>query len=1370
MHAPNKCANDPCESIESLLASAIGQGPAGSTPHLLEEVSSRWIEGGVVLRDFLAINSLGERFTITVAEPFVRKFSLPVIAAHQTNIDGRREVFGIAGDTTLDYGLVLALRGHRVFGIDLRWTGDRAVGDQWAFSDFQKTYPDWSVIGADCRDFQDLIFLIREEFGERSPINWIGHSHGGVNGYVLAALEPAGTFLRVVCNAAYVGFPTDADISLQALAYFRKPFSEHVWRHLDSLISLACKKSHVRLNCYRSDKIIPVPIPSISKNGEESNIEKLDIAIYDGSHEFSDQAKESSAQFLEGAFLPPQELIDFDDARIISRETNDHSGSVLSVSSAPIETLPQAKRENYFEFEEVWADLPEPYQVQTRETLKAWIPSDVETVLDAGCGNGHITNFLPPHLRVTGLDLSETALRNVRVPHIQGSVTALPFPDKSYDLVYCFDVIEHLSEQDFVRALHELQRVAKKYVLIAVPLNEDVESNFTQCADCGVRYHINGHLRAFTPESLNAIPSTEEFDCTAVFLSGDTTVPPQNSLIDLYWELNVHPTLPHAQCPQCGSSRQSGGMSPSSERADRLADSLRSAEWAKHLAVGSRWSNRSEGMLLLTRKGHGLALLTENCNKHQASLLDLDFGNLLQAVNPDFVPGTIWSRFKPGAGTQIYKGGITLHSGKASQSTPTAIRIPVVPKAGDQIFLEVSGGDDAELSLYGIDGVSSRVLTLLERKKVPTSERHRIAISIEAAWSPDRFGLALDLYIYGKGRVHALSYSPSTEIASDSEFATIQPGFNIVQIPGLKSAGYWTFYSTASGAMPIATVTTIEHAPSHTTFQPLLSALAETKSQNEQLNANLTHVKLQNEQLSADLSRLKLQNEQLTVNLSQANLLNESLTANLGKVDEKQFHFSPPIRFAIRIARGIRNRICNLARKTKRLVVWSLWPNGRLDIEACLKFPERWRSLTTQPNIKGSNQRLALVLSHMFPHPDQPGLGSFVLEQVAALRKAGVDAHVLSARPYWLTQTRNPLHLLGLLWDFFRLHKMSSNRWWEIDGVPVKYVPYPIVGPFWTHGWSYRLAIQLSKLNAKYHLIHAHTGYLDGSAAKMLSRRFRIPYLITEHTGPFSMLTKNRTIRNSTISALAAAHKVIAVSTAQKASVSEHVPDKVRDSLIVLPNIVDTNLFTPPSDWTPNPVAPRLLFVGYFVPIKNLPLLIEAFRRVLAVRPGATLTLVGGGEVPAQEVALAEQIEQAGVASRVTVLGYMGREDVAALMRNACDILILCSRSETFGCVVAESLASGKPAIVTRCGGPEDIVTDPFLGRVCDNDDPDALANAINDLCDHLHCIDSQRIRDMAVDRYSAEKVAQKLVGLYNDISGVSANSAGCSEKGSAYE
>jgi SAM-dependent methyltransferase len=96
-------------------------------------------------------------------------------------------------------------------------------------------------------------------------------------------------------------------------------------------------------------------------------------------------------------------------------------------------------------------------------------------VLDAGCGEGHVTAWLAeglPGSEVTGLEGRAEALaafraRNPGLEAVQGDITAAPFPDRSFDLVVCTEVLEHLPEPG--DALRELARVCAGHMLLTVP-------------------------------------------------------------------------------------------------------------------------------------------------------------------------------------------------------------------------------------------------------------------------------------------------------------------------------------------------------------------------------------------------------------------------------------------------------------------------------------------------------------------------------------------------------------------------------------------------------------------------------------------------------------------------------------------------------------------------------------------------------------------------------------------------------------------------------------------------------------------------------------------------------------------------------------
>lgn len=126
-----------------------------------------------------------------------------------------------------------------------------------------------------------------------------------------------------------------------------------------------------------------------------------------------------------------------------------------------------------------------------------------------------------------------------------------------------------------------------------------------------------------------------------------------------------------------------------------------------------------------------------------------------------------------------------------------------------------------------------------------------------------------------------------------------------------------------------------------------------------------------------------------------------------------------------------------------------------------------------------------------------------------------------------------------------------------------------------------------------------------------------------------------------------------------------------------------------------------LVYAGRFSGEKNLPVLIEAFARL--GKP-YHLLLIGGGEEKAY-------------APNVTAMPY--RRDSVELARwiASCDALVHAGTRETFGLVIVEALACGRPVIATRAGAVPELV-DERVGALAAPDDPASFADAIAALYD----------------------------------------------------
>ena len=134
------------------------------------------------------------------------------------------------------------------------------------------------------------------------------------------------------------------------------------------------------------------------------------------------------------------------------------------------------------------------------------------TVLDAGCGEGRTSEVIRlSGPRVVGLELEIDALlkapRSVEgLRFVAGSVYDLPFPDDSFDVVTCTEVLEHLTDPD--AALSELVRVARTGLVVTVPREPWWRiANVARGAYLKDLGNTPGHVQHFTKRRLHGLLS-----------------------------------------------------------------------------------------------------------------------------------------------------------------------------------------------------------------------------------------------------------------------------------------------------------------------------------------------------------------------------------------------------------------------------------------------------------------------------------------------------------------------------------------------------------------------------------------------------------------------------------------------------------------------------------------------------------------------------------------------------------------------------------------------------------------------------------------------------------------------------------------------
>ncbi len=137
----------------------------------------------------------------------------------------------------------------------------------------------------------------------------------------------------------------------------------------------------------------------------------------------------------------------------------------------------------------------------------------------------------------------------------------------------------------------------------------------------------------------------------------------------------------------------------------------------------------------------------------------------------------------------------------------------------------------------------------------------------------------------------------------------------------------------------------------------------------------------------------------------------------------------------------------------------------------------------------------------------------------------------------------------------------------------------------------------------------------------------------------------------------------------------------------------------------------KLLYVGRVSKEKNLQLLVQVFRSLIAVADTVSLIVVGDGPY-------LQEMQQELENTPTLFTGYL-QGDALAEAYASCDLFVFPSTTDTFGNVVLEAQASGLPVIVTDCGGPKENLIPGRTGIVVPCADADAILRAVLKLIDN---------------------------------------------------
>lgn len=307
-------------------------------------------------------------------------------------------------------------------------------------------------------------------------------------------------------------------------------------------------------------------------------------------------------------------------------------------------------------------------------------------------------------------------------------------------------------------------------------------------------------------------------------------------------------------------------------------------------------------------------------------------------------------------------------------------------------------------------------------------------------------------------------------------------------------------------------------------------------------------------------------------------------------------------------------------------------------------------------------------------------------------------------------------------------------------------------GVYQTYFWRHQATIERSVLNRlvqRYQpdLIHLHVVYGFAKEALYLKRVKKVPFIVSEHMGPFPFdwLHDKEAVVTQPIKDACA---VIAVSTAQAKQIDTFTGVKA----VVIPNVVDEAAFRfeekNSKDATRNGF--HLVFVGIYAKAKGVDYLLHVFPDFLKAHPDSMLHLVGAATCE-RTTELKALIEKKGIEKKVQFHGSLSATDLGKLHQR-CDFYVCGSEWESFGLSILEALFTGLPVLSTNCGGVTDFVTKEN-GFLIENDQQEStLLNGLLQMAGQLPSYNRERIARNVREKFSNKVIQEGYLNIYEKI------------------
>ena len=261
-----------------------------------------------------------------------------------------------------------------------------------------------------------------------------------------------------------------------------------------------------------------------------------------------------------------------------------------------------------------------------------------------------------------------------------------------------------------------------------------------------------------------------------------------------------------------------------------------------------------------------------------------------------------------------------------------------------------------------------------------------------------------------------------------------------------------------------------------------------------------------------------------------------------------------------------------------------------------------------------------------------------------------------------------------------------------------------------------------------YDIIHSNY-WLSGKVGSILSRRWKIPHVVTFHTLAKTKLRARVGERESDLrisveqEVMRESTDILVLTQAEKRDL-ENLYGICPEKVSVISAGVDTDIFYPVPKLKARvglglPDKETVMYAGRVEPIKGLDILVDSFK-ILNETRDVHLVVVGGSLSGDRELdALRQRSKQLGILEKITFTGSVNQSELGRYY-SAADVFVLPSHYESFGLVALEAMACGTPVVASRVGGIPSFVDDGETGYLITWRSAEPFADRIEMLLENL--------------------------------------------------